>query len=275
MVNNVLLDTLEEMGRGTAREIAERLRIEPFEALEMLREYQDAGEVEFLSGKWLLTGGEEQDLEQEPEVKEVPTPAVAPTPASTSANGMQKEIIRLLSQNGEMTTAGLAAEMNRHGQALSSHLRALEDNGMITKGNVKKKSSWRLLTQTQPQTLPELVSSEEIVETIPAFTATATATATATDATDQEQVQPPTVTTLPGDEERGSQGGQISQYSQYSQYSQEAFISRLTTRANQEKQYAIERVTKLSEVCEALSVLHKHQVLIQQLELTAEEWGGL
>ncbi|EEN9966349.1 DUF1627 domain-containing protein [Salmonella enterica subsp. enterica] len=49
-------DALKAMGKATAREIAARLGIEVRDALEMLREQQEAGAVEFLNGYWSLSG---------------------------------------------------------------------------------------------------------------------------------------------------------------------------------------------------------------------------
>lgn len=255
-----VIEVLKEAGKATSQEIAARLDIDRADTLVMLRNEKDAGVVAFEDGGWSLANVNNVNIsacvDADVNIDATPTP----TPTVAPANGMEK-IIHLLSQNGEMTTTELAAEMERPGQALSSHLRKLEDNGIIMKGDVKKKkSSWRLLTQTQTEPVR--------AETIPAFTATAipTTAATAAVTTAQTQARPPTVTPLPEDEKRGSQCGQ---------HSPDTFISRLMALADQEKQYATERVTKLSEVCEALSVLHKHQVLIQQLELSAEERGGL
>ncbi|WP_079907782.1 DUF1627 domain-containing protein [Salmonella enterica] len=49
-------EALKAMGKATAREIAARLGIEVRDALEMLREQQEAGAVEFLNGYWSLSG---------------------------------------------------------------------------------------------------------------------------------------------------------------------------------------------------------------------------
>ncbi|EBA7762811.1 hypothetical protein CBF06_07475 [Salmonella enterica] len=49
-------DALKEMGKATAREVAARLGIEVRDALEMLSEQQEAGELEFLNGYWSLSG---------------------------------------------------------------------------------------------------------------------------------------------------------------------------------------------------------------------------
>ncbi|EIK8473836.1 DUF1627 domain-containing protein [Salmonella enterica] len=49
-------DALKATGTATARKIAARLGIEVRDALEMLREQQEAGVVEFLNGYWSLSG---------------------------------------------------------------------------------------------------------------------------------------------------------------------------------------------------------------------------
>ncbi|EBH5932292.1 DUF1627 domain-containing protein [Salmonella enterica] len=49
-------DALKAMGKATAREVAARLGIEVRDALEMLSEQQEAGELEFLNGYWSLSG---------------------------------------------------------------------------------------------------------------------------------------------------------------------------------------------------------------------------
>ncbi|EDC2355088.1 DUF1627 domain-containing protein [Salmonella enterica] len=56
MSNETVLDALKAMGKATAREIAARLGIEVRDALEMLREQQEPGRVEFLNGYWFLSG---------------------------------------------------------------------------------------------------------------------------------------------------------------------------------------------------------------------------
>ncbi|ENJ1323438.1 DUF1627 domain-containing protein [Salmonella enterica] len=49
-------DALKAMGKATAREVAAKLGIEVRDALEMLSEQQEAGELEFLNGYWSLSG---------------------------------------------------------------------------------------------------------------------------------------------------------------------------------------------------------------------------
>lgn len=45
-----VISVLSVMGKATAREIAARLKIEPVEALTMLREQEESGTVTFING---------------------------------------------------------------------------------------------------------------------------------------------------------------------------------------------------------------------------------
>ena len=47
-----IIDVLKVMGKATAREIAARMKIEPAEALAVLREHEDLGAVTFINGYW-------------------------------------------------------------------------------------------------------------------------------------------------------------------------------------------------------------------------------
>lgn len=66
-------DALKATGKATAREIATRLGIEVRDALEMLREQQEAGVVEFLNGYWSLSGVTTKTTEYQTLETETPT----------------------------------------------------------------------------------------------------------------------------------------------------------------------------------------------------------
>ncbi|EFP0252356.1 DUF1627 domain-containing protein [Salmonella enterica] len=66
-------DVLKAMGKATARKIAARLGIEVRDALEMLREQQEAGAVEFLNGYWSLSGVTTKTTEYQTLETETPT----------------------------------------------------------------------------------------------------------------------------------------------------------------------------------------------------------
>ncbi|ENL4830074.1 hypothetical protein AB5G42_004950 [Salmonella enterica subsp. enterica serovar Teko] len=63
-------EALKAMGKATAREIAARLGIEVRDALEMLREQQEAGAVEFLNGRYYYLLEDEMEDEMLPETQE-------------------------------------------------------------------------------------------------------------------------------------------------------------------------------------------------------------
>ncbi|EEM8545023.1 DUF1627 domain-containing protein [Salmonella enterica] len=66
-------DVLKATGEATARKIAARLGIEVRDAVEMLREQQEAGVVEFLNGYWSLSGVTTKTTEYQTLETETPT----------------------------------------------------------------------------------------------------------------------------------------------------------------------------------------------------------
>ncbi|EDX0371737.1 hypothetical protein GTL21_002382 [Salmonella enterica] len=67
-----VIDALKAMGKATAREIAARLKIEPVEALTMLREQEESGAVTFINGYWDIA------TDDAPVPKFITAPAVTP-----------------------------------------------------------------------------------------------------------------------------------------------------------------------------------------------------
>lgn len=51
-----VIDALKAMGKASYREVAARLKVEPVEALNMLREQRESGICDFTDGGWYLTG---------------------------------------------------------------------------------------------------------------------------------------------------------------------------------------------------------------------------
>ncbi|HDR2753191.1 TPA: DUF1627 domain-containing protein [Enterobacter asburiae] len=133
-----VIQALEKMGRATYREVAERLDIEPVEALNMLREQRDQGLCDFADGGWFL--GSVTDAKR---VAFVP-------PANPALHGEAREpvdpaVIRsLLVKNGAMNTASLAKAVNRNGRGMTSAMRALERQGMVVKNGQGKGVTWSL-----------------------------------------------------------------------------------------------------------------------------------
>lgn len=133
-----VIQVLAQMGRATYREVAERLDIEPVEALNMLREQREQGLCDFADGGWFL--GSVTDAKR---VAFVP-------PANPALHGEAREPVDpavihiLLAKNGAMNTASLAKAVNRNGRGMTSAMRALERQGMVVKNGQGKGVTWSL-----------------------------------------------------------------------------------------------------------------------------------
>lgn len=185
-----VLDALKAMKKATYREVAARLDIEPVEALNMLREHKQQGLCDFFDGSWSIGTAKEQAREL------AKAPAVTPVHQAPRLKGeepapVDAEAIRqLLGKNGAMTTAALAAAVNRNARGMVSVMLAFERQGVVIKNGKGKGVTWSLpvtgqtetdnteAVQPEPGTLDnELASSphskslNEIIGDIPAFTA--------------------------------------------------------------------------------------------------------
>lgn len=232
MKNETVLDALKIMGKSTARDIAARLKIEPIEALEILREQEELAAVRFLNGFWSLTPG-----------------APAPEPLEPMK---PTDITELLSKNGAMTTAAIASVMGRKAKGIASSMRALERKGIVVKNGKGKGCTWSLpsaevnLTETK-----DPVESEEMTVAEVAVSVTDSA--------------PNSASVNASNEETGVEVESVNSLSSLREESPDRFIFGLLTRGNQEKRRLREDAAKLDEVCDALRVLHKHPQLIKAL----------
>ncbi|EPZ8354684.1 DUF1627 domain-containing protein [Enterobacter hormaechei] len=171
-----VLDALKAMKKATYREVAARLKIEPVEALNMLREHKQQGLCNFFDGAWSVGTAKEQAREL------AKAPAVAPVHQALRLKGEEpapvdaKAIRQLLGKNGAMTTADLAAAVNRNARGMVSVMRAFERHGVVIKNGKGKGVTWSLpltdqaATDTAEAVQPEKTTAE-IIEAIPAFTA--------------------------------------------------------------------------------------------------------
>ncbi|MBY5117239.1 DUF1627 domain-containing protein [Enterobacter cloacae] len=174
-----VLDALKAMKKATYREVAARLDIEPVEALNMLREHKQQGLCDFFDGSWSVGTAKEQAREL------AKAPAVTPVHQAPRLKGeepapVDAEAVRqLLGKNGAMTTAALAAAVNRNARGMVSVMMAFERQGVVIKNGQGKGVTWSLpvtsLTETDSteavQTEPGSKSLNEIIGDIPAFTA--------------------------------------------------------------------------------------------------------
>lgn len=174
-----VIDALKAMKKATYREVAARLDIEPVEALNMLREHKQQGLCDFFDGSWSVGTAKEQAREL------AKAPAVTPVHQAPRLKGeepapVDAEAVRqLLGKNGAMTTAALAAAVNRNARGMVSVMMAFERQGVVIKNGQGKGVTWSLpvtgLTETDSteavETEPGSKSLNEIIGDIPAFTA--------------------------------------------------------------------------------------------------------
>lgn len=170
-----VIQALEKIGPATYRQVADRLDIEPVEALNMLREQRDQGLCDFSDGGWFI--GKVTSAK-----RTAPAPAAKPTLHGAAPDPVDPEVIRtLLAKNGAMDTASLALEVNRNGRGMTSAMRALERQGVVVKNGEGKGVTWSLPAATaEPEPapaspeVPALTDAakplEQFVSEIPSFT---------------------------------------------------------------------------------------------------------
>lgn len=149
-----IIDVLKVMGKATTREIAARLKIEPVEALAILREQEDLGAVTFINGYWDIA------TDDAPVPKVITAPAVTPkktTPLRKNAEVVRgaepasitpQMVIDLLTENGLMSTSVLADLLNRNPRGLGTVLRSYADRGLIVKNGSGKGVTWSCIPAT-------------------------------------------------------------------------------------------------------------------------------
>ncbi len=149
-----IIDVLKVMGKATTREIAARLKIEPVEALAILREQEDLGAVTFINGYWDIA------TDDAPVPKVITAPAVTPkktTPLRKNAEVVRgaepapitpQMVIDLLTENSLMSTSVLADLLNRNPRGLGTVLRSYADRGLIVKNGSGKGVTWSCIPTT-------------------------------------------------------------------------------------------------------------------------------
>jgi ribosomal protein L30/L7E len=144
-----VLDALKAMGKASFREIAARMRIEPVEALNMLREYRDQGKCDFVAGSWRLTGSETAPAEKS-------SPVNVNRPKDEAPAEVDPDVVRqLLAEHGAMETAALASLVGRNARGMVSVLRSLERAGIVVQNGKGKGVTW---------SLPAVASEEQATE---------------------------------------------------------------------------------------------------------------
>ncbi|MDM8770162.1 DUF1627 domain-containing protein [Enterobacter kobei] len=169
-----VLDALKAMKKATYREVAARLDIEPVEALNMLREQKEQGLCDFYDGAWSLGTAKEQA--RQPIKPQAAEPAhQAPRLKGDEPAPVDAVAIRqLLGKSGAMTTAALAAAVNRNARGMVSVMLSFERQGVVIKNGNGKGVTWSLpetdlaVADTAESAKPEKTTAE-IIEAIPSF----------------------------------------------------------------------------------------------------------
>lgn len=152
-----VIDALKAMGKATAREIAARLKIEPVEALTMLREQEESGAVTFINGYWDIA------TDDAPVPKFITAPAVTPKKTIPLRGEVTEPIkpetiVALLTKNGDMDTVALASAVGRDPRGLASNLCLMAKRRHIKKIGQGKGVKWGLPDETK--IIPEPVFAE-------------------------------------------------------------------------------------------------------------------
>ena len=168
-----VIQVLEKMGRATYREVAACLDIDPVDALNMLREQREQGLCDFGNGGWFLgtvTAQSAQPASKAPVNQAPRLKGEAPVPVDPDVVRQQ------LSDNGAMTTAALAAAVNRNARGMVSVMLTFERQGLVVKNGQGKGVTWSLPVDDEPvEHGPEpeaekFKSVEVIIGEIPSFT---------------------------------------------------------------------------------------------------------
>lgn len=165
-----VIDVLKAMGKATAREIAARLKIEPVEALTMLREQEESGAATFINGYWDISVNDSsvQKVNVAPVV--IPKKTLPPRKNAEVVRGAEpvpvapEMVIDLLTKNVSMNTSDLADLLKRNPRGLGTTLRHFSDRGLIVKSGSGKGVTWSCVPTT-PEAVhisaPEITASTE------------------------------------------------------------------------------------------------------------------
>lgn len=157
-----ILDALKAMGKATAREVAARMKIETLEALTMLREYEDIGQVAQVNGSWQLAS---PSTEKNIPVKPEPIQQVAgPKKLNESM------LVDLMVKHGALSSEQMAKALGSTVRAVASTLAMPVNKGRIVRekrGNVFYFSPATACKNNNSTLTPEAQSTAAFVETIP------------------------------------------------------------------------------------------------------------
>ena len=163
-----VIDALSAMGKTTCRELAARMKIEPREALEMLREQEEIGTVALLNGYWSVPGDKsptapsKTKLHQiaepkaaarkqgEKSIKPAKTASAVPSRPPRSESALSREILAGLVGEPRISTEALTAKTGRKARSLNAALGFLAKEGLVDRHVDKNNITWSLPGAAEP-----------------------------------------------------------------------------------------------------------------------------
>lgn len=156
-----VLEALKAMGKATARELAARMKIDAPDALVMLREHAELGQIEHVNGWWQLIGtGTKSQTEAKPHTALPRTASIAP-----QVNKVNESILsELLEKHGAQTSEQLAKLAGTTVRAVASTLAMPVNKGRIVREKRGNVFHFALATPVVATVESEVVLTPEITE---------------------------------------------------------------------------------------------------------------
>ncbi|EFA6992010.1 hypothetical protein AUS18_01780 [Escherichia coli] len=256
-----LIDTLKAMQKVTCTELATSLGIAPAEAIKMLREYEEQGEVVSVNGYWSVS-------ERQSGVKEKTVPVCKAERKSRMVVSRKDreplnscDILSTLAHGGAMTTAEIAIAVGRADcvRSLVSAMEKLCRDGMAIKLGQGKGCKWMLVKETG-ENLPAEPKFVSVAKTPgKAFSRPAGVALPVQEVATQEDIKTETVADI------------AQSLPSFTETRANDLILPSLHMANRELRRAKNHVRKWERVCAALRELNKHRDIVRQMNCSRED----
>ncbi|EJE3972246.1 DUF1627 domain-containing protein [Escherichia coli] len=256
-----LIDTLKAMQKVTCTELATSLGIAPAEAIKMLREYEEQGEVVSVNGYWSVS-------ERQSGVKEKTVPVCKAERKSRMVVSRKNreplnrcDILSTLAHGGAMTTAEIAIAVGRADcvRSLVSAMEKLCRDGMAIKLGQGKGCKWMLVKETG-ENLPAEPKFVSVAKTPgKAFSRPAGVALPVQEVATQEDIKTETVADI------------AQSLPSFTETRANDLILPSLHMANRELRRAKNHVRKWERVCAALRELNKHRDIVRQMNCSRED----
>ena len=250
-----LIDTLKAMQKVTCTELATSLGIAPAEAIKMLREYEEQGEVVSVNGYWSVS-------ERQSGVKEKTVPVCKAERKSRMVVSRKDreplnrcDILSTLAHGGAMTTAEIAIAVGRADcvRSLVSAMEKLCRDGMAIKLGQGKGCKWMLVKETG-ENLPAEPKFVSVAKTPgKAFSQPAGVALPVQEVATQEDIKTETVADI------------VQSLPSFTEKHTDYVMLPSLHMANRELRRAKSHIRKWERVCAALRELNKHRDIVRQI----------